>query len=197
MVKIKLADGKVRQFQHMVNTTFWNPDGRPISAEEFLQSLFGALPELFKSEDELRTIWSKPDTRKKLLEELSEKGFAKQQLQEFQRILKAENSDLYDVLAYIAFHTDIIERAMRVDMAKVYLANYDLKQQEFLNFVLSQYVKQGVEELDDTKISDLLILKYHAIADAKKDLGALFQLEIRLLVFKHIYITRKGLCNLF
>jgi len=171
MVKVKLADGKVRQFQHMVSTSFWSPDGRPISAEEFLRSLFGALPELFKSEDELRTIWSKPDTRKKLLEELSEKGFAKQQLTEFQKILNAENSDLYDVLAYIAFHSDILERTDRADKAKIHLDNYDPKQQEFLNFVLSQYVKQGVDELDDTKIGDLLILKYHAIADAKKQLG--------------------------
>lgn len=171
MVKVKLADGKVRQFQHMVSTSFWSPDGRPISAEEFLRSLFGALPELFKSEDELRTIWSKPDTRKKLLEELSEKGFAKQQLTEFQKILNAENSDLYDVLAYIAFHSDILERTDRADRAKIHLDNYDPKQQEFLNFVLSQYIKQGVDELDDTKIGDLLVLKYHAIADAKKELG--------------------------
>lgn len=171
MVKVKLSDGKVRQFQHMVSTSFWSPDGRPISAEEFLRSLFGALPELFKSEDELRTIWSKPDTRKKLLEELTEKGFAKQQLTEFQKILNAENSDLYDVLAYIAFHSDILERATRADKAKIHLDNYDPKQQEFLNFVLSQYVKQGVDELDDTKIGDLLVLKYHAIADAKKELG--------------------------
>jgi type I restriction enzyme R subunit len=171
MVKVKLADGKVRQFQHMVSTSFWSPDGRPISAEEFLQSLFGTLPELFKSEDELRTIWSKPDTRKKLLEELTEKGFTKQQLTEFQKILNAENSDLYDVLAYIAFHSDILERTDRADRAKIHLDNYDTKQQEFLNFVLSQYVKQGVDELDDTKIGDLLVLKYHAIADAKKELG--------------------------
>lgn len=171
MVKVKLADGKVRQFQHMVSTSFWSPDGRPISAEEFLRSLFGALPELFKNEDELRTIWSKPDTRKKLLQELSEKGFAKQQLTEFQKILNAENSDLYDILAYIAFHSDILERTDRADRAKIHLDNYDPKQQEFLNFVLSQYIKQGVDELDDTKIGDLLVLKYHAIADAKKELG--------------------------
>ena len=171
MVKVKLADGKVRQFQHMISTSFYSPDGRPISAEEFLRSLFGALPELFKREDELRTICSKPDTRKKLLEELTEKGFAKQQLTEFQKILNAENSDLYDVLAYIAFHSDILERTDRADRAKVHLDNYDPKQQEFLNFVLSQYVKQGVDELDDTKIGDLLVLKYHAIADAKKELG--------------------------
>ncbi|MDA3942568.1 MAG: DEAD/DEAH box helicase family protein [Bacteroidetes bacterium] len=171
MTKVKLADGKVRQFQHMVNTSFWSPDGKPISAEEFLRSLFGALPELFKNEDELRTIWSKPDTRKKLLEELTEKGFAKQQLQEFQKILNAENSDLYDVLAYIAFHSNIVERQERAARAKIHFNDYQPKQQEFLNFVLSQYIKQGVDELDDSKLGDLLLLKYNALGDAKKELG--------------------------
>jgi type I restriction enzyme R subunit len=194
MVKVKLADGKVRQFQHMISTLFYSPDGRPISAEEFLQSLFGALPELFKSEDELRAIWSKPDTRKKLLEELTEKGFAKQQLTEFQKILNAENSDMYDVLAYIAFHSDILERATRADKAKIHLDNYDPKQQEFLNFVLSQYVKQGVEELDDTKISDLLILKYHAIADAKKELGDIASIRNTFIGFQtYLYENRAAI----
>lgn len=191
MVKVKLADGKVRQFQHMVSTSFWSPDGTPISAEEFLKSLFGALPALFKSEDELRTIWSKPDTRKKLLEELTEKGFAKQQLQEFQRILNAENCDLYDVLAYIAFHSDIIERAERADKAKIHLIDYDPKQQEFLDFVLNQYVKQGVDELDDSKIGDLLVLKYHAIADAKKELGDIASIRNTFIGFQtYLYDQR-------
>lgn len=191
MVKVKLADGKVRQFQHMVSTSFWSPDGTPISAEEFLKSLFGALPALFKNEDELRAIWSKPDTRKKLLEELTEKGFAKQQLQEFQKILNAENCDLYDVLAYIAFHSDIIERAERADKAKIHLIDYDPKQQEFLDFVLNQYVKQGVDELDDSKIGDLLVLKYHAIADAKKELGDIASIRNTFIGFQtYLYDKR-------
>ena len=194
MIKVKLADGKVRQFQHMVSTSFWSPDGTPISAEEFLKSLFGVLPELFKSEDELRTIWSKPATRKKLLEELSEKGFAKQQLQEFQRILNAENSDLYDVLAYIAFHSAIIERAERADKAKIHLIDYDPKQQEFLDFVLNQYVKQGVDELDDSKIGDLLVLKYHAIADAKKELGDIASIRNTFIGFQsYLYDKRAAI----
>lgn len=191
MVKVKLADGKVRQFQHMVSTSFWSPDGTPISAEEFLKALFGALPDLFKNEDELRTIWSKPDTRKKLLEELSEKGFAKQQLQEFQKILNAENCDLYDVLAYIAFHSDIIERAERADKAKIHLIDYDPKQQEFLDFVLNQYVKQGVDELDDSKIGDLLVLKYHAIADAKKELGDIASIRNTFIGFQTYLYDKK------
>lgn len=171
MIRVKLGDGKVRDLQHMVSTSFWNPDGTPISAEEFLKNLFGELPTFFKNEEELIEIWSRPDTRKKLLDELKEKGFAKEQLEEFQRVLHAENSDLFDVLAYVAFHSTIVERTTRAERAKVYLHNYDSKQQEFLNFVLKQYINSGIYELDEEKLSPLLLLKYNAINDAKKALG--------------------------
>jgi type I restriction enzyme R subunit len=171
IIKVKLADGKVRELQYTVTTTFWNPDGTPMSAEEFLQRMYGALPELFKDENELRAIWSKPDTRRKLLDELKEKGFAKEQLEEFQKVLNAENSDLYDVLAYVAYHSSIVDRKTRAENAKVHLGSYHAKQQEFLNFVLNKYVNSGVYELDESKLTPLLILKYRAIPDAKKELG--------------------------
>jgi len=49
---------------------------------------------------------------------------------------------------------------------------FSTKQQAFLDFVLSQYVKVGVGELDQEKLSPLLKLKYNnAIADAVADLG--------------------------
>ncbi|OFY63865.1 MAG: restriction endonuclease subunit R [Bacteroidetes bacterium RIFCSPLOWO2_02_FULL_36_8] len=171
MIKIKLADGKVRELQHIVSTSFYSPDGKPISAEEFLQTMFGTLPEFFKDENELRTIWSKPDTRKKLLEELSEKGFTKSQLNDLQKMICAEKSDLYDVLAYVAFHSKLIKRSIRAEKAKIHFNNYNSKQQEFLNFVLMQYVNSGVEELSEEKLTPLLILKYKAIPDAKQELG--------------------------
>jgi len=191
IIKVKLSDGKTRDLQHMVSTSFWSPDGKPISAEEFLQSMFGTLPELFKSEDELCEIWSKPDTRKKLLEELTEKGFAKAQLQEFQAVLNAQNSDIYDVLAYVAFHSTIIERSTRAARARIHFNSYNPKQQEFLDFVLKQYVKDGVDELDDAKLSQLLILKYHAIADAKKELGDVAVIRNTFVGFQsHLYDNR-------
>jgi type I restriction enzyme, R subunit len=61
----------------MTATTFWSADGKPMSAAQFLESLFGALPEFFKNEDELRALWSAPDTRRKLLEGLADKGFGR------------------------------------------------------------------------------------------------------------------------
>ncbi|MGA7750280.1 MAG: DEAD/DEAH box helicase family protein, partial [Gallionella sp.] len=40
-VRVKLRDGKERTIQHISVTTFWGPDGKPISAAEFLTLLFG------------------------------------------------------------------------------------------------------------------------------------------------------------
>ncbi len=94
--KVKLADGKSRTIQHMVVTSFWHPDGTPMSAQQFMEALFGKLPDFFTDEDELRALWSAPDTRKKLLEGLAEKGFGKDQLAEMQKIIDAEKSDLFD-----------------------------------------------------------------------------------------------------
>ena len=172
--KVKLADGKERQIQHMSATSFWHPDGTPMSAAQFMEALFGKLPEFFKNEDELRVIWSAPDTRRKLLEGLAEKGFGKDQLAEMQVIINAENSDLFDVLAYVAYAETPLTREARAKRAKVVIGSqFNDKQQAFLTFVLAHYVSSGVEELDEAKLGPLLKLRYNnALADAFADLGA-------------------------
>ena len=101
--KVRLADGKERSIQHMMSTTFWHPDGTPMSSQQFLEQLFGRLPEFFASEDELRAIWSAPATRYRLLEGLASAGFGHEQLAEMQKIIDAENSDLFDLLAHVAY----------------------------------------------------------------------------------------------
>ena len=170
---MKLADGKARTIQHMMVTTFWHPDGTPMSAQQFMEMLFGKLPEFFKDEDELRALWSAPDTRAKLLQGLAEKGFGRDQLAEMQKIIDAEKSDLFDVLAHVAYALPPLTREERAARAKIAIStHFNTKQQAFLDFVLSHYVKVGVEELDQEKLPPLLRLKYHnAIADAVADLG--------------------------
>lgn len=191
--QIKLADGKVRTFQSMSATTFWSADGRPMSAAQFLESLFGALPEFFKDEDELRVIWSSPDTRKKLLVGLAEKGFDKSMLGEMQKIIDAENSDLFDVLAYVAFALAPMTRTQRADKAKLETHEvFNDRQQAFLDFVLDQYVTQGVDELDDEKLTPLLLMRYkNAISDAVADLGPAGQIRKVFVGFqKYLYEAR-------
>ncbi|MDI1297817.1 EcoAI/FtnUII family type I restriction enzme subunit R [Methylotenera sp.] len=171
-ILIKLSDGKTRQIQHMMATSFWGADGKPMSAAQFLESLFGVLPEFFKDEDTLRSIWSNPETRKKLLEGLSEKGFNKEVLAEMQRIIDAENSDLFDVLANVAFALQPITRALRATEAKRAVhEHFEDKQSTFIDFVLGQYINQGVDELSQEKLKGLLELKYQSVLDATKLLG--------------------------
>ena len=172
-IKVKLADGKARTIQHMMITSFWHPDGTPMSAQQFMEMLFGKLPEFFKDEDELRALWSAPDTRAKLLHGLAEAGFGRDQMAEMQKIIDAEKSDLFDVLAHVAYALPTLTRDERATQAKVQITtHFNTKQQVFLDFVLSQYVKVGVQELDQEKLAPLLRLKYNnAIADALADLG--------------------------
>ena len=172
-IKVKLADGKARMIQHMMVTSFWHPDGTPMSAQQFLEMLFGKLPEFFKDEDELRALWSNPDTRAKLLQGLADKGFGRDQMVEMQKIIDAENSDLFDVLANVAYALPPITREERALLAKLPIStHFNTKQQAFLDFVLSQYIKVGVGELDQEKLSPLIKLKYsNSIADAVADLG--------------------------
>ncbi len=194
-VKIRLADGKERRIQHMTATSFWSADGKPMSAAQFLEQLYGALPAFFRDEDELRRLWSVPDTRKALLSGLAEKGFDRETLGEMQKIIEAENSDLFDVLAYVAFAAEPVPRADRAATAKAASrAELPDNQQTFVNFVLAQYVKQGVEELDVEKLSPLLRLKYNnALADAFLDLGKPEQVRRVFVGFqKHLYEQREA-----
>lgn len=186
-VKIKLADGKERSIQNMSTTSFWSPDGRPMSAAEFVQSLYGEIPNLFKSENQLRAIWSNPDTRKKLLTGLAEKGFGTEQLEEMKQLVEAEDSDIYDVLAYVAYAKAPISREARVQLhRREILGQHDSRERVFLDFVLSQYVKAGVHELDTEKLPDLITLKYHALADAVRELGDIKKIREMFVGFQPI-----------
>ena len=188
-IRIKLRDGKEREIQHMIATSFWSADGRPISAEEFLKGIFGALPEFFKSEDELRKIWSNPITRKALLEKLYNAGYGADVLISLQKLINAEKSDLFDVLEYISFAIKPITREMRVAQAQAKIfRGLDNKQKEFLEFVLSKYIETGVEELDQEKLPDLLTLKYQAIRDAEEILGGVENIRSTFIDFqKYLY----------
>ncbi len=174
----------------MASTSFWSADGKPISAEEFLNNLLGELPNLFQSEAELRTLWSHPLTRRTLLEKLDDAGFGKEELAILQQLVEAEKSDLFDVLEYV-FNGEIkpITRAARVAAAQATIfALLDDKQKEFIAFVLSKYIETGVEELDQEKLPILLTNKYQSFEDAKEILGDVANISRLFVEFQqHLY----------
>lgn len=190
-VKIKLRDGKEREIQSMISTSFWSADGKPISAEQFLNNLFGELPNLFKDEAQLREIWSKPHTRKELLEKLDDAGFPKSELATAQQLVNMEKSDLFDVLEYIFNgNYEAMTREERVATSRAtILALLDSKQREFIEFVLAKYIESGVEELDIEKLPILITSKYQSFEDAREIMGGdLGKLSTMFIEFqKHLY----------
>jgi len=192
-IKIKLRDGKEREIQSMIATSFWSADGKPISAEEFLNNLFGELPNLFKSEAELRTLWSNPMTRKVLLEKLDAAGFPKSDLLIVQSLVNMEKSDLFDVLEYVFngnYNSLTREQRVAASQATIF-ALLDNNQKEFIEFVLSKYVETGVEELDQDKLPILLTNKYQSLEDAKEVLGNVGDISKLFIEFQKYLYDRK------
>lgn len=189
-IKIKLRNGKEREIQSMISTSFWSADGKPISSEEFLNNLFGELPKLFKDEEELRKLWSSPITRRILLENLDAAGFPKDDLMTLQKLVDMEKSDLFDVLEYV-FNGDYIAitREARAKAAEATIfALLNNQQKEFITFVLSKYIETGVDELDQEKLPILLTNKYQSLEDAKEILGDVANISRLFIEFqKHLY----------
>ena len=110
---VKLSDETKRSIRYLKATTYWDADGKPISAEVFVQRLFGGLSKLIPDEDTLRRVWSNPDTRKTFLMQLEERGFDANRLEEVKHLVEAPMSDLFDVLSFILFETPMKTRLER------------------------------------------------------------------------------------
>ncbi len=190
-LQIKLRDGKMRAIQHMASTTFFSADGVPLSAQQFIASLFDTLtlPEFFQSEEQLREIWSMPTTRLQLLNKLDEAGFDRESLNAIQGLIAAENSDLFDVLEYVAFANPPITRVERALHSRLSLEHLlEPRQLDFVNFVLAKYEESGVDELNIDKLPELVKLKYQSISEGMDALGGVDDARTVFIDFqRHLY----------
>ena len=192
-IKIKLSDNKERSI-HSTASTYYYFKGKSIGVEEYIKSLFNTLklPYFFKSEDDLRNIWSSPITRNELLKKLEYNGFLKENLAEVQKLVNAEDSDLFDVLEYISFAKEPIARTQRVgDANNNIFAMIDIKQKEFIEFVLDKYIKNGVDQLDVNNLSKLIELKYKTIYDAENALGNIDDIKKNFINFQKFLYQKK------
>ena len=189
-IKIRLSDGKVREIQSMRSTMFY-VDGKPISADEFIQRLFNTLklPEFFGTEDTLRKLWANPITRSELLKKLDQQGCAKSDLLKLQEMIDADNCDLFDVLEYISYARKPITRAERVANAQGNIYNLlNDKQRDFISFILRNYLQDGVDELDISKLSTTVTSKYGSIHEGQKALGDIDEIKHVFVDFQqHLY----------
>lgn len=191
MTRIKLSDGKEREIQSMTSTMFYNADGKPLSAEEFIRSLFNTLPSLIENETKLREIWANPTTRKSLMHKFNNLGYDPNQLKDVQAIIKAEDSDLLDTILYIYNGSRPQPRQQRIDQTKFDLTDFTQPQKDFFKFICEQYIKNGSEELNEDKLPDLIKIKYQSMLDAEQILGGTE--KIRSIFFniqKQLYIQK-------
>ena len=175
-IKVKLADGKVRTIAAASSaTTFWSADGTPMSAAQFLEALYGDAARVLQGRRRTAPYLERCPTpaRSYSCMDLAEKDFGREQLAEMQKIIEAENSDLFDVLAYVAFAAEPVTRAARADAAKAAsAAELTDRHRAFIEFILAQYVAQGVDELDDEKLNLFLRMRYgRSLQDGLADLG--------------------------
>jgi type I restriction enzyme R subunit len=170
---ITLTDGKVRQIQHMKSALFMGANGDMLTAKQFVEQLFDDLPRFFSNEDELRAIWSNPSTREKLLEDLQEAGYDDEKLDSMKDIIDAKDSDVYDLLSFVAYAKETHTRTERVASARPSISSeFTPNQIEFIEFILDKYIEDGVQELAAKKMRSLVELKYDTISDAADVFGS-------------------------
>ena len=174
-IKINLSDGKTREIKHISSVMYWSPDGKPISAHAFVSQMFKDLPKFFEDENRLREIWSDPSTRQKLLDDLSEAGYDEEKLEGMKELIDAKDSDVFDVLAYVAYAAKTHTRLERVQAARpsIVKAFTDPKQLEFIDFILEKYVRDGDKELASSNVKSMVRLKYKTVHDAENQFGSL------------------------
>lgn len=142
-----------------------------ITLDEYVKRLFGALPQFLDGEEDLRERWSHPETRAQLLDVLERSGFQEDKLELMRRFLNMDNCDMLDVLSFLAYETTPMERRRRAEILREdMLKTTSEEQQDFVNFVMDMYVRNGFKELGMDKLGTLIDMKYHSIADAKREL---------------------------
>lgn len=169
-IVIKLSDK--REIEVIKDYMFMDVDGKPISTKEFIEKIFGHLPQYFNSKEELIKIWANPLSREELLNKLEIAGFGIDKLTSLQEIIDAKDSDLLDVLEFIAYSIEPIKRMDRVEENKDNIYSHlNVNQKDFVDFLVDLYIKAGVSQLSNSNIKDVINMKYNSLEDAKKNLG--------------------------
>ena len=143
-----------------IETRYLDPlTWKHLNSEDFLKRIVGELPEFYKNEEQLRTLWAKPETREQLLQQLAHIWLDKEQLEDLKKMFNAENSDIFDILAHISFDLDIKYRKQRAEYAKWLIEKYSsLKAKDFLEFLLSLYVKEWILSFRKENLSSKISL---------------------------------------
>ena len=164
-----------------IETTYVGEDGIPLKTEDYLELLIGVLGRFYNDEDGLREIWSNPANRKELLHKLRDMNIDESQLNDLKQIFDASNSDIYDVLAHLSFNMDIQtrdERVLSVENSDFVEKYHTDKAKDFIGFILERYRKDGVKELDEDKLGNLVDLSgLGSVREVARDFGGITEMR--------------------
>ena len=187
-LEIRLSDGRARQIKYLKSDMFWSADGKPVSAEDFLVGMFGKMPDFFSSIEELQEKWANPKTREDLLAKLDDAGYGKDVLKQVRTLIDAENCDLLDVLEYISFNVEPIERKERAKNIGSYTTTLAGNQKDFVDYIIKLYIKEGSDELSMDKLPAIITMKYGSLMDGMNALGGIETAKKTFITFqKHLY----------
>ena len=129
------------------------------------------------------------DFFKETFEDKTKNGCGIEDLKKIQELINAKNSDIFDVLEYIAYAKPLISRKERVEGGKEKIFK-PLNENEsmFVSYLLKNYINSGIDELDISKLSTLLSARYGSINEAQKKLGTIKSIQDTFVSFqKHLY----------
>lgn len=172
-VLIHLSDGKARAIRFVAATTYWSPDGKPMTAAQFLERLLGELGALVGDEDQLRRVWSDPDTREHFLAQLAERGYDRERLDSIRELVDAPQSDLFDVLSFVLYATTPKTRYDRAEHLRqgAALAEEPDELRGLLLAILKAYEAHGEGELATRKLGQVLTARYGSVGESRTRLG--------------------------
>ena len=94
-----------------------------------------------------------------------------------------------DDLEYISFNIEPIQRTERVKKADGFRASLNATSQDFINYIIQLYVKEGIDELGPDKLPAIISMKYGSIPDGMKALGGVDVARSLFLDFqKNLYL---------
>ncbi len=189
-VVVELSNGRKLKVTN-VEIRYIGADGKPLTAKEFLEKLIGFIPNLYSTEEEFRKLWSNPDTRESILQHLEQEGFDSEQLDTLREMLSAVDCDIFDVIAYLTYSSEMLTRHQRVEMVEsdhFFDVYSNMQAKEFLRFVLKRYEKDDIQELRRDRIGELIKLNNmgtpieaaHVFGGADQLINAFYKLQATL-----------------
>lgn len=146
--------------------------GKMLDIQDILQEFIENTKNIFKDKNDFCKNWQDVKNRNHIINELADLGFDEDFFNKLKTSFNFNNTDIFDMILFLVFKDNMLFRKNRVDKnRKVIFDNLNNTQNDFINFLVEQYINDGEKNFNKDKLGDLILLKYNSINDAIKLLG--------------------------